>query len=63
MLDNMNYIEIESFVSLRGHSTVLRIQYIYVVDWKEMQYFIAVLVTGMPRAFNPRLTEPSAERH
>ena len=42
LLDNMTYIETESFVSLRGHSTVVAGLRAF-ADWKkEMRYFIAL---------------------
>ena len=43
----MTYIEIESFVSVREHSTVVAGLMTFSRLEKEMQYFIVVSVTGI----------------
>ena len=53
MFDSMTYIEIESFVSLLGHYTVVAGLNAYSQLKNEVQYFIAVSVTSMPGAFLP----------
>ena len=63
LLDNMTYIETESFVSLREHSTVMARRRAF-VDWKkEMQYFIVVSATGKPGLSIPGSTKRLVARN
>ena len=52
MLDSVTYIEIKSFVSLQGRSTVVVGLRAFSRLERGIQYFIAVSVTGTPRTFH-----------
>ena len=53
LLDNMTYIEVESFVSFRGHSTALAGLRALSGLEKQMQYFIACKLLAYRVLFIP----------